>query len=119
MSNDSEMIKELVREVAIIKTLLTEREAAKETKKAVTADKEWLNRLETQEYLGISKPGLYGLVNRKTIPNTKVNGRLMFNKTDLDVWLSNGKRLTIDEIGNDAVSKAATTMNGGRKNGKV
>lgn len=42
---------------------------------------------ETKEYLSISKPSLYRLVQSGKIPASKVGGLWRFRKREIDRWL--------------------------------
>ena len=51
-----------------------------------------MNMDEAAEYLRISKKTLYNRVSLKTVPFTKVGGKNMFRKPDLDQYLENQTR---------------------------
>ena len=53
---------------------------------------------EVAEYLHLSTPSIYRLVNQREIPHEKKGKRLYFLKSSIDQWLSQGKRKTIDEL---------------------
>jgi len=53
---------------------------------------------EVAEYIHLTVPTIYGLVQRSAIPNYKVGKRLYFKKEDLDKWIGEGRRQTIKEI---------------------
>lgn len=47
---------------------------------------------EAAEYLRLARQTLYNMVNRGEIPYLKAGRSLRFRKSDLDRWLSTGKR---------------------------
>lgn len=53
---------------------------------------------ELAELLDLAAPTIYGLVSRREIPHTKKGKRLYFLKSEIDAWLSQGRRKTIDEM---------------------
>lgn len=54
------------------------------------------------KYLLLSKFTMYGLVSKRAIIHYKKGKRLYFRKTDLDKWINNGRRKTLDEINEEA-----------------
>ena len=48
----------------------------------------WLTLPEACEYLRWPKHRLYKLTAARAIPHVKHDGRLLFNRTDLDAWLA-------------------------------
>ena len=76
-------------------------------------EKKYLSMNEAMEFLGLTKPSLYGYIHRRAIPHVKTNGKIMFAITELEKWLSSGNRPTVSEIGNNAVSIAAEAMQKG------
>lgn len=57
---------------------------------------------ETSEYLRLTVSTIYSKVSRREIPCVKRSGRLYFKKTELDNWLDEGRRFTLDEIDKEA-----------------
>lgn len=53
--------------------------------------KEWLTVEEATQYLQIGKTILYGLARDGQIPNNKIGGKWLFNKSDLDKWVRSNK----------------------------
>ena len=51
---------------------------------------------------GLSKPTLYGYVQRNEIPYHKKGNRLYFFKTEIIDWIKTGKQKTLNEIEADA-----------------
>ncbi len=48
----------------------------------------WMTLAETSEYLRWSKHRIYKLTSARAIPHIKQEGRLLFNRTELDRWLA-------------------------------
>ncbi len=63
-----------------------------------TSTDEVMNIKMTSEFLFLSVPTVYGLVNKRSIPYYKQGKRLYFRKDDLLKWISGGRRMTNDEI---------------------
>jgi predicted DNA-binding transcriptional regulator AlpA len=68
--------------------------------------KEWMNVEELIEYLPShpARQTVYAMVSRKDIPCTRINGRLIFIREEIDEWLKNKKKLSKEEI-NQQVAK--------------
>ena len=47
------------------------------------------------------KPTVYGWVNAKSIPVHKGGKKLRFLKSEIDIWLKQGKKKTFEEIDNE------------------
>ncbi len=69
------------------------------------------NRIQENEFLTIdeaaklvklSKPTLYGLVHKKSIPYSKKGKRLYFQKSELLDWIKSGKAETRSSLENKA-----------------
>jgi len=60
-----------------------------------------LNIDELSDYLKISKSTLYKLVREGKIPCQKVGRHWRFRKETIDLWLSEGRSLNIEEEGNN------------------
>jgi excisionase family DNA binding protein len=60
----------------------------------------WLNLEELQDYLPDhpAKPTIYSWVSQRLIPHHKGGKKLRFRKSEIDEWLSAGKRQSNDEI---------------------
>jgi excisionase family DNA binding protein len=56
------------------------------------------------QLLNLSVPTLYGYVHRAEIPVCKRGKRLYFSKLDLLEWIKLGKKKTVSEIKNEALS---------------
>jgi hypothetical protein len=48
-----------------------------------------------------TKPTFYGYVSTGTIPYHKRGKKLIFLKSEIDSWLKNGRKRTLEEIAND------------------
>ncbi len=60
---------------------------------------------EVSKYLYRSKYSIYKLAEKAQIPYTKKNGKLYFDKADINNWLKSGKRQTKSEIEDNALNK--------------
>lgn len=60
---------------------------------------------ELANYLHIAIPTVYGRVSNRTIPHEKKGKRLYFLKSEIDAWLSQGRRKTVEELKNEATVK--------------
>lgn len=63
---------------------------------------EVMNVKMTSEFLFLSVPTVYGLVNKRSIPYYKQGKRLYFRKDDLLKWIESGRRMTNDEVSQSA-----------------
>lgn len=63
---------------------------------------EILDVKKTAEFLFLSVPTIYGLVQKRSIPYYKQGKRLYFRKDDLLKWIAGSRRMTIDEISQKA-----------------
>lgn len=59
---------------------------------------ELLDVKKTAEILFLSVPTIYGLVSKRSIPYYKRGKRLYFRKDDLLKWIAGSRRMTHDEI---------------------
>lgn len=50
----------------------------------------WLTTEEAAEYLRVSRTWLWE--RREQIPCSKVDGKLFFNRNELDIWITNHRR---------------------------
>jgi excisionase family DNA binding protein len=53
---------------------------------------------ECSEYTGIAIPTLYQKSSRREIPSSKIGGRLIFNKKEIDAWIASKRRVTVEGI---------------------
>ncbi len=56
------------------------------------------NVAEVANYLNLSVPTIYRYVKDREIPCCKRAGRLIFFKSQVDQWLTEGKLKTVDEL---------------------
>ena len=56
---------------------------------------------EAADYLSLAKQTLYGFTSKNQIPHIKRAKRLLFKKGDLDNWLMEGRKKSINEIQRD------------------
>jgi putative molybdopterin biosynthesis protein len=66
-----------------------------------SADKKLLNTAEAADYLRIKERKLYELVTEQAIPCTKVTGKWLFPRADLDRWLLAGMARPLGVIAAD------------------
>lgn len=59
---------------------------------------EYLSIQEVSEMLNLAVPSIYGLCHRKKIPYIKRGKKLIFEKSQVEVWLKNGRQKTRQEI---------------------
>lgn len=67
-----------------------------------------LNVKEAAIFTGFSVKHLYNLTSTKQIPHYKMNGKLLFKKTELESWLTANKVLTEAEVNQRATTYTAT-----------
>ena len=53
---------------------------------------------EVSEFIGKSKPTIYGYVSRNEIPHSKSGGRLYFFKSEIIEWIKQSRVKTIQEL---------------------
>ena len=53
---------------------------------------------EAAKYLNLAKQTLYGFTSNRTIPFIKKGKKLYFKKSDLNIWLEEGKKSSIQQI---------------------
>lgn len=58
--------------------------------KAEKTDDNYMNINEAAKYLNLAKQTIYGFTSRGQIPHIKKAKRLLFRKSDLDQWLTEG-----------------------------
>lgn len=58
---------------------------------------------EVSEFIGKSKPTIYGYVSRNEIPHSKSGGRLYFFKSELIEWIKQSRVKTIQELEDEVV----------------
>jgi excisionase family DNA binding protein len=61
----------------------------------VNPDNDLLNIQEVAEMLNLAVPSIYGLVHRRQIPYIKRGKKLIFEKSQVEEWLKNGRQKTI------------------------
>lgn len=88
----------LIDEVRELKIALLEK------KEVSTPVDRWFDISELQNYLPDhpAKPTIYGWVSNRQIPHHKGKKKLRFLKSEIDVWLSGGKRKSECELELDA-----------------
>lgn len=72
-----------------------------------TTSDEWMTIDDLTNYLP-DKPSnqtVYSWVGQKIIPYHKLGKRLYFLKSDIDLWLKNGRRKTAAEIAKEAMAR--------------
>lgn len=58
---------------------------------------EHLTIKQLSEYLNYSAPAIYRMVGQSEIPNYKLSGKLLFKKTEIDLWLNEFRQPTTKE----------------------
>lgn len=69
---------------------------------------------ETSEFLHISVPTIYGLVQRSIIPVCKRGKRLYFSKLELTSWIKDGRKKTTAETEQNTEIYIQSTRKGRR-----
>lgn len=57
---------------------------------------------EAAIYIGYTEKGVYTLTSQKRVPHYKKNGKLYFDKQELDRWMTENRVKTEDEINSAA-----------------
>lgn len=70
--------------------------------------KETLTIEEAALYIGYKVKGMYTLTSQKRIPHYKKNGKLYFDKQELDAWMKANKVKTESEINSQAETYTVT-----------
>ena len=78
---------------------------ASQVKEPTEEPDRWMDIKELAEYLPdkLSVPTIYGKVHRREIPYHKNSKKLYFLKSEIDLWLKQGRQLTNAEAGAEAV----------------
>jgi len=71
---------------------------SEQTDKSETTKTEFLNLKEAAKYLNLANQTIYGLTSKNEIPFLKRGKKLYFKKSELENWINEGKRKSIDEI---------------------
>ena len=66
---------------------------------------------QAAEFITLSVPTIYGLVQRSEIPVSKRGKRLYFSKQELTDWIKAGRKKTNDEISKDAGKRVSQFRN--------
>ena len=101
-------VKEISDKVNNIERLLL---AKSETAQPETTD--LLTIKQAGEFLTLSVPTIYGLVQRAEIPVNKRGKRLYFSKQELTDWIKAGRKKTVDEISKEADRHLSKNKKGG------
>lgn len=59
-------------------------------------ENKYMNVQQLSEYLKISKSNIYKRTTNGTIPLIKMNKRVIFDKEEIDKWMSNGCNTTME-----------------------
>lgn len=62
---------------------------------------ELLNVKQAANYLNLAPQTLYGFTSNRKIPFIKKGKKLYFKKDDLEKWLSDGRKKTVEELETD------------------
>jgi excisionase family DNA binding protein len=96
MENPFEIIDERLRDIeGMLRELIKVTNALCEKE---TTEDELFTIDETAKFLRLAKVTIYGYVQRREIPHSKLGKRLFFRKTELLEWIDKRKILTTEEI---------------------
>ncbi len=70
-----------------------------------TNSPEYLTIRELSKMLNLAVPSIYGMVHRRLIPFIKRGKKLIFEKSQIEEWLKNGRRKTRKEIENEIANR--------------
>ena len=63
--------------------------------------KEILTMPEASEFTGLAKQTLYAMTSQRLIPHFKRGKRVLFRRNELEQWMMENRRQTIQEINHD------------------
>ena len=66
--------------------------------KSTDQDEQFLNIQQAAELLHLSVPTMYSKVHRNELPYMKRGKRLYFNKSELQAYIKEGRKLTNEEL---------------------
>lgn len=94
-----EAVSRLCDDMAVVKRLLLER-----SKESLPEPDQWfdLNQLVEYDPEKRTKATFYGYISQKAIPFHKKSKKLTFLKSEIDAWLKQGRKKTLDESSLDA-----------------
>ena len=55
--------------------------------------KEYLNVSQLSQYIFLSVPAIYQRVANDTIPHSRIGSRIIFEKSEIDVWVKTNPKL--------------------------
>lgn len=84
-----------------LRKVLAERAKSVENTLNRKEQKEILSIEEVCELLNLAKPTIYGLTSRRELPFFKTGKKLYFKRSELLLWIENGKQKTIQETTDD------------------
>ena len=67
-------------------------------------NKTLLSTKDLAEYTGYSIHSIYSMIKNNTIPYYKPNRKVFFKKEDIDRWLDSNRKLSKDEIKEQATN---------------
>jgi excisionase family DNA binding protein len=86
--------------------LLVTEHTVEQSTEQVNQSKTILSFREAAIYLALSKSTLYKMTSKKTIPHYCPGGKLIyFRRIDLENFMLQNRRATVEEIGAEAISK--------------
>ncbi len=62
------------------------------------AEDKFLNIKEASQYLSLAEQTIYGYTSKGLIPFIKRGKRVLFLKSDLENWLMQGRKMSIEEL---------------------
>ncbi|MEZ4939322.1 MAG: helix-turn-helix domain-containing protein [Saprospiraceae bacterium] len=90
---------------AFARLLLEQALASSPSQNSLTGTGEFMTIIEAAKFTNLAKPTLYSLASQRKIPHFKRAKRLLFRRDDLERWLLESRRLTIEEM-TEAVRKS-------------
>lgn len=104
------MVALLLDKIDNIETLLASDKSAKNN------EDRWMNIDDLREYHPDhpAKPTIYAWINQRLIPYHKKGKKLQFLKSEIDKWLMDGRKKTMEEIQDEAINYS-NSKKGGRR----
>jgi len=91
-----EELKQLI--ITSVQTALDERTFSSQSEHDKRSGSKYLTVSEAAKYLNLAKQTLYGFTSNRAIPFIKRAKRILFTKEDLDAWLMQGKKQSVQQL---------------------
>lgn len=113
--NLPKLMEVLINKVEALETTLKNNVFNSTSKNGSTTDR-WLNLEELRDYLPDhpAKATIYGWVSTRLIPHHKGGKRLRFRQSEIDKWITDGKRKSETELTEQATKYLAKQKGGAR-----